>query len=79
MQFTGPLGKETKWKYIFCVDLTELNNITELKPFAIPMIEKVLYQLQNTTVFKLLDLWSSYSQLPTKWSDKNEAAFTVRG
>ena len=72
------LVKKPNGKYRFCVDFRELNNITELKPCAMPTVVETLDRLQNATVFTVLDLRSGYWQLPIKESDRSKTAFTIR-
>ncbi|KAH9579516.1 sorting and assembly machinery component 50 [Schistosoma haematobium] len=72
------LVKKPNGKYRFCVDFRELNNITELKPCAMPTVVETLDRLQNATVFTVLDLRSGCWQLPVKDSDQGKTTFTVR-
>ncbi|CAH8627395.1 unnamed protein product [Schistosoma intercalatum] len=72
------LVKKPNGKYRFCVDFRELNNITDLKRCAMPTVVETLGRLQNATVFTVLDMRSSYWQLPIKDRDRSKTAFTVR-
>ncbi|KAH9595940.1 hypothetical protein MS3_00001802 [Schistosoma haematobium] len=66
-QYSSPvlLVKKPNRKYRFCVDFRELNNITDPKRCAMPIVVETLDRLQN-------------AMLPIKQSDRSKTAFTVR-
>jgi hypothetical protein len=64
-------------KYRFCVDFRRLNSITEDSAQPLLVIDEVLQDLGEATVFSMLDLRSGYWQIPLTERVKKYTAFVT--
>jgi hypothetical protein len=64
-------------RYRFCVDYRRLNSITEDSAQPLPVIQEVLKDLGNATIFSTLDLCSGYWQIPLTERAKRYTAFVT--
>ena len=59
----------------FCVDYKKLNAVTEKDSFPLPLMQEIFDTLRGSTVFSLIDLKSSYWQIPVHEKDIPKTAF----
>jgi hypothetical protein len=60
----------------FCVDFRQLNKITKVNSYPLPLIDDILATLGKSKYFSSLDLKSGYWQVAMDESDKEKTAFT---
>ncbi len=61
----------------FCVDFWKLNATTTQDPFYMPLIEEILEQLGEASVFSKIDLAKCFYQIFIKLQDRPKAAFLI--
>lgn len=62
----------------FCVDCHALNLITVKNVYPLPLIEKLLRQLQGSLIFSRLDLRVAYNLIRIRAGDEPLTAFRTR-
>nr|GFA18910.1 putative reverse transcriptase domain-containing protein [Tanacetum cinerariifolium] len=61
-----------------CTDYQELNKLTVKNRFPLPRIDDLFDQLQGSSVYSKIDLWSGYHQLRVREEDIPRIAFRTR-
>ena len=61
-----------------CIDYRQLNRVTILNQYPLPMIDKLFNQLQGSRVYSKIDLRSGYHHLRVQESDVPKIAFRTR-
>jgi hypothetical protein len=66
--FSSPmlLVKKKDNTYIFCIDYQHLNAITVKGQYSVPVIDKFLDELNQSSWFSSLDLYTGFHQIPIK-------------
>ncbi|GKB91793.1 hypothetical protein Tco_0964065 [Tanacetum coccineum] len=61
-----------------CIDYRELNNLTVKNRYPLLRIDDLFDQLQGSSVYSKIDLWSGYHQLKVRDEDIPKTAFRTR-
>ncbi|GKF84405.1 putative reverse transcriptase domain-containing protein, partial [Tanacetum coccineum] len=61
-----------------CIDYQELNKLTVKNWYPLPRIDDLFDQLQGSSVYSKIDLWSGYHQLRIREEDIPITAFRTR-
>nr|GEX97509.1 putative reverse transcriptase domain-containing protein [Tanacetum cinerariifolium] len=61
-----------------CIDYRELNKLTVKNQYLLPRIDDLFDQLQGSSVYSKIDLWSGYYQLQIREEDISITAFQTR-
>jgi Reverse transcriptase (RNA-dependent DNA polymerase) len=58
-----------------CIDFRELNSLTEMDSYPIPLIDDLLNQIKNKNVYSKIDLRDAYHQVALSEESKKYTAF----
>ncbi|GKA40070.1 putative reverse transcriptase domain-containing protein, partial [Tanacetum coccineum] len=61
-----------------CIDYRELNKLTVKNRYPLPRIDDLFDQLQGSSVYSKIDLWSGYHHLRVREEDFSKTAFRTR-
>ncbi|GKC42811.1 putative reverse transcriptase domain-containing protein [Tanacetum coccineum] len=61
-----------------CIDYRELNKLTVKNRYPLPRIDDLFDQLQGSSVYSKIDLWSGYHQLRVREEGISKTAFRTR-
>ncbi|GJT55108.1 putative reverse transcriptase domain-containing protein [Tanacetum coccineum] len=70
--------KKKDGSFRICIDYRELNKLTIKNRYPLPRIDDLFDQLQGSSVYSKIDLWSSYHQLRIRKEDFPITAFRTR-
>ncbi|GJZ89290.1 putative reverse transcriptase domain-containing protein [Tanacetum coccineum] len=70
--------KKKDGSFRMCIDYQELNKLTIKNRYPLPRIDDLFDQLQGSSVYSKIDLWSSYHQLRIREEDIPITAFRTR-
>ncbi|GJX76325.1 putative reverse transcriptase domain-containing protein [Tanacetum coccineum] len=69
---------EVYGSFRMCIDYRELNKLTIKNRYPLPRIDDLFDQLQGSSVYSKIDLWSGYHQLRIREEDIPITAFKTR-
>ncbi|GKB79580.1 putative reverse transcriptase domain-containing protein [Tanacetum coccineum] len=67
--------KKKDGSFWMCIDYQELNKLTVKNRYPLPRIDDLFDQLQGSSVYSNIDLWSGYHQLRVREEDIPKTAF----
>ncbi|GKF92686.1 hypothetical protein Tco_0279405, partial [Tanacetum coccineum] len=70
--------KNKDGSFCMCIDYRELNKLTVKNRYPLPRIDDLFDQLQGSSVYSKIDLWSGYHQLRIREEDIPITAFRTR-
>ncbi|GJR88741.1 putative reverse transcriptase domain-containing protein [Tanacetum coccineum] len=70
--------KKKDGSFQICIDYRELNKLTIKNVYPLPRIDDLFDQLQGSSVYSKIDLWSGYHQLRIREEDIPITAFRTR-
>ncbi|GJZ60648.1 putative reverse transcriptase domain-containing protein [Tanacetum coccineum] len=70
--------KKKDGSFRICIDYRELNKLTIKNRYPLPRIDDLFDQLQGSSVYSKIDLWSGYHQLRIREEDIPITAFRTR-
>ncbi|GJT02188.1 putative reverse transcriptase domain-containing protein [Tanacetum coccineum] len=70
--------KKKDGSFPMCIDYSELNKLTVKNRYPLPRIDDLFDQLQGSSVYLKIDLWSGYHQLRIREEDIPITAFRTR-
>nr|GEV66803.1 hypothetical protein [Tanacetum cinerariifolium] len=70
--------KKKDGSFRMCIDYRELNKLTVKNRYPLPRINDLFDQLQGSSVYSKIDLWSGYHQLRIREEDIPITAFQTR-
>ncbi|GKE92461.1 putative reverse transcriptase domain-containing protein [Tanacetum coccineum] len=70
--------KKKDRSFRMCIDYRELNKLTVKNRYPLPRIDDLFDQLQGSSVYSKIDLWSGYHQLRIREEDIPITAFRTR-
>nr|GFA69181.1 reverse transcriptase domain-containing protein [Tanacetum cinerariifolium] len=70
--------KKKDGSFRMCIDYRELNKLTVKNRYLLPRIDDLFDQLQGSSVYSKIDLWSGYHQLRIRKEDIPITAFQTR-
>ncbi|GKE14771.1 putative nucleotidyltransferase, ribonuclease H, partial [Tanacetum coccineum] len=70
--------KKKDGSFRMCIDYHELNKLTVKNRYPLPRIDDLFDQLQGSSVYSKIDLWSGYHQLRIREEDIPITAFRTR-
>ncbi|GJV53352.1 putative reverse transcriptase domain-containing protein [Tanacetum coccineum] len=70
--------KKKDGSFQMCIDYRELNKLTVKNRYLLPRIDDLFDQLQGSSVYSKIDLWSGYHQLRVREEDIPKTAFRTR-
>ncbi|GKB15794.1 putative reverse transcriptase domain-containing protein [Tanacetum coccineum] len=70
--------KKKDGSFRMCIDYRELNKLTIKNRYPLPRIDDLFDQLQGSSVYSKIDLWSGYHQLRIREEDIPITAFRTR-
>ena len=74
--WASPLHVVTKKDGTFrpCGDYRQLNNLTIMDAYPLPIIKDILHSLTGTTIYSTIDLYKAYHQIPVAPEDVQKTA-----
>ncbi|GJS06485.1 putative reverse transcriptase domain-containing protein [Tanacetum coccineum] len=70
--------KKKEGSFRMCIDYRELNKLTVKNRYPLLRIDDLFDQLQGSSVYSKIDLWSGYHQLKVREEDIPKTAFRTR-
>lgn len=70
-------GKDGKKQFRLVIDYKALNRVIQPTAYPIPLIDEIIDQMRNSTLFTTLDLYGAFHQVPLEEKSKQYTAFST--